>query len=271
MAENGGVLPTTADGRTARDVALQCARAARDIIRAATAERGDIYQKGRGNVVTVTDFRVEAAITEAIRAAFPGHAIMSEESAAGTVSDDWLWVIDPLDGTKNFSRGIPHFAFTAALCRDRRPLLGITTQPLTGLEVVAAAGQGCTVNGCAARVTPCASVAEAVVAMDLGYDAERAREQLRLVEHLWPGMQSLRVPGSAALGFAGLAAGYWDVYAHADLQPWDLAAGLLIVAEAGGVVVEFDGSPATLYSRAVVAGNAQVVAEFLELAAQRPR
>lgn len=261
------MLPSTTDGRSARDVALECARVARDIIRSAAGGPGHVHQKGRGNVVTETDYRVEAAVTALIRAAFPTHAIMSEESAANTRSDGWLWVIDPLDGTKNFSRGNPHFAFTLALCYELRPLLGVTTHPVTGLEVVAEAGAGCTVNGRTARVSMCPSVLDAVVAMDLGYDADRAREQLHLAAHLWPGMQSLRIPGSAALGFAGLAAGSWDVYAHADLQPWDLAAGLIIVAEAGGEIREFDGRPATLRSRAVVAGNAGLVADFLARAA----
>ncbi|GIW12789.1 MAG: inositol monophosphatase [Tepidiforma sp.] len=256
------------DGRSAFEVARDCARLARDIIRRTADTAAVTAVKGRGNVVTETDFAVESAVIAAIEAAFPGHAVLSEETAAETASAGWLWVVDPLDGTKNFSRGLPHFAFTIALCSREVPVLGVTTHPLLGGEVTAVAGAGCFVDGHAAVLRECSRLANAVVAMDLGYDAERARSQLDLARQLWPGMQSLRIPGSAALGFAGLAAGWWDLYCHADLQPWDLAAGLVIVREAGGVVLDWDGSEARLRSRGVVAGRPAVVQELLHHAAQ---
>ncbi len=263
-------LPVAPDGTPALEAARACARLARDIARAAAGRASVSAVKGRGNVVTETDVAVEHAVMEFLRERFPGHAILSEETAAATRSAGWMWVIDPIDGTKNFSRGLSHFAFTLALCFDDVPLLGLTTHPITGLEVAAVAGSGCFVDGTPARLRPCGSVAEAVLAMDLGYDAERARGQLALASHLWPGMQSLRIPGSAALGFAGLAAGWWDLYVHADLQPWDVAAGLVIVREAGGIVVEPGGEPASLRSGAVIAGTPAAVADLRRLAAAAP-
>lgn len=263
-------LPAAPDGAPALEVARACARLARDIARAAAGRASVSAVKGRGNVVTETDVAVEQAAIAFLRERFPDHAILSEETAASTRSAGWMWVVDPIDGTKNFSRGLPHFAFTLALCFDDVPLLGVTTHPLTGLEVAAVAGIGCFVDGAPARLRPCSAVAEAVVAMDLGYDAERARGQLALASRLWPGMQSLRIPGSAALGFAGLVAGWWDLYVHADLQPWDVAAGLVIVREAGGVVVEPGGEPASLRSSAVIAGTGAAVADLQRLAAAAP-
>ncbi len=260
-------LPAAANGTSALEVARTCARLARGITRASAGRSLVSATKGRGNVVTEADITVEQAVIRLLREQFPTHAILSEETAATTRSGDWMWVIDPIDGTKNFSRGLPHFAFTLALCYGEVPLLGMTTHPLTGLEVIAVAGSGCFVDGAPARLRECSSIAEAVFAMDLGYDAERARGQLALASRLWPGMQSLRIPGSAALGFAGLAAGWWDLYVHADLQPWDIAAGLVIVREAGGVVLEPGGKQAALRSSAAVAGTEAVVADLERLAA----
>jgi fructose-1,6-bisphosphatase/inositol monophosphatase family enzyme len=96
----------------------------------------------------------------------------------------------------------------------------------------------------------------------MGYNAERAAKQLDLAAHLWPGMQSLRTSGSAALGFAYVAATKWDIYVHSDLQPWDVAAGLILVREAGGVVRDRTGAEATLFSRETVAASEPVWADF---------
>ena len=226
--------------------------------------------KGRGNVVTETDLAVEQAVMATLREEFPGHAILSEETAGSTRSGGWMWVVDPVDGTKNFSRGIPHFGFNLALCFANEPVLGVATHPMTGEVFAAEIGRGATRDGQPMTVSDCPSVAEAVVAIDMGYDAGRGMRQLELARHLWPGMQSLRTSGSAALGFAYVAAGKWDIYVHSDLQPWDIAAGLILVREAGGVVRERSGAEATLYSRAVIAANPTVAADFEQLASGMP-
>lgn len=263
-------LPVSRSGADATAVALQCAGAANSIIRAGYGQTALAGVKGRGNVVTETDLAVERAVTAILSQEFPAHAVLSEETAAGTRSDGWMWIVDPLDGTKNFSRGIPHFAFTIALCFASEPMIGLTTHPLLGDTFLASQGQGTTLNGRAVTVTGCATVQDAVVAVDLGYNDTRAAQQLATASHLWPGMQSLRVPGSAALGFAYLAAGKWDIYLHSDLEPWDVAAGLILVREAGGVVWQRDGAPATIESRAVAAATPGVYADFVRLAGHLP-
>lgn len=259
-------LPRSSLGADPLAVAEECSALACRIIReTAGAEVTGI--KGRGNVVTETDFAVERAVFEVLTRHYPGHAVLSEETASATDSDGWLWVVDPLDGTKNFSRGLPHFAFTIALCYSHQPVVALTAHPLLGDQFTAVRGQGCRLNGRPVAVRECAAVRDAVVSLDLGYDAERARRQLELAARLWPGMQSLRINGSAALGFAYLAAGRWDLYLHSDLQPWDVAAGLLLVREAGGNVLDRSGRPATIRSRAVVAGSRPVLEDFARLAA----
>jgi fructose-1,6-bisphosphatase/inositol monophosphatase family enzyme len=255
-------LPRSVTGAAAREVAERCAAAACRVIRDGYGRTALAGVKGRGNVVTETDFAAERATMEILRAEFPDHAILSEESAADTRSNGWMWVVDPLDGTKNFSRGIPHFGYNIALCLDSVPVLGLSAHPLLDDTYLAVEGEGCFHNGHRITVSNCDSIANAVVAIDMGYDAERGRHQLGLATDLWPGMQSLRISGSAALGFAYVASTKWDIYVHSDLQPWDIAPGLILVREAGGQAHDRMGAEATLYSREAVAANPAVMADF---------
>ena len=263
-------LPVGASGATSVEVGMQCADAANEVIRRGYGNASLAGTKGRGNIVTETDFAAEQAVMAILRQEFPGHSILSEESASETRSDGWMWVIDPLDGTKNFSQAIPHFAFNLALCLESDPVLGVTTHPLLDDRFVAVKGEGCTLNGRRLAVSDRQTMAESVVAFDMGYDAERAARQLALAAHIWPGMQSFRTPGSAALGFAYVAAAKWDIYVHSDLQPWDLAAGLILVREAGGVVRDRTGAEATLFSRETVAASEPVWADFDRLSRGMP-
>lgn len=140
-------------------------------------------------------------------------------------------------------------------------MLGITAHRLLGDTYLAIEGEGCFHNGRRIEVSDITTLA-AVVALDMGYDAPRGGQQLGLAAHLWPGMQSLRITGSAALGFAYVAAAKWDIYVHSDLQPWDIAPGLILVREAGGDVLNSTGAPATLFSREAVAASRPVLQDF---------
>ncbi|MBI5946532.1 MAG: inositol monophosphatase [Chloroflexi bacterium] len=262
--------PLSTTGKTALGVARLCAAAAREIMREAFGRAGVTAVKGRGNVLTETDMAVERVTHEILGREYPSHAILSEETAAEVRSDGWMWVVDPVDGTKNFSRGIPHFCYNIALCHESEPVTALTLQPLLDEEFAAEAGRGCTLNGTPVTVSGVETVRDSVFAMDMGYDDRRGRRQLETALSLWPGMQSLRVPGSAALGMAYVAAGRWDIFVHANMQPWDVAAGLLLVREAGGVVTGREGERATIYSEGVVAATPGVHADFLSLAGHRP-
>ena len=153
-------LPAGTSGRSAADVAHEAARLASGIIepRFREIDKGspvDRVAKGRGNFVTETDLAAEEAVMALIRREYPDHRILSEETSA-TVEDwdkGWLWVIDPLDGTGNFARGIPTFAFNLALCHDGEPVLGLTKHPITGDEFFAEKGGGLWVNGGRAHVS----------------------------------------------------------------------------------------------------------------------
>ena len=256
-------LPTSANGNDAESVIRQTAEIARPLLLQGFGGAGVVTSKGRGDVVTETDHAVEAAVTAYLEAEFPDHAVMGEEHAPGITSDGWMWVIDPVDGTKNFSRGIPHFAYNIALCWGSEPALALTLHPVTNELFYAVKGRGATLNGSPIRTGEAPDVANAVVAADLGYEDHRGALQLDLARAIFPKVQSWRVPGSAALGFAYAAAGRWDLYLHSYLKPWDSAAGLLLVREAGGVATDRDGTDATIFSEGAAAGGKAVHADFV--------
>ena len=258
----GTPLPLGRSGRDALAVARALAAEAAELLRHRFGDPGAAEWKGRGNVVTEVDLAVEKLVHQTLRAEFPEHTVLSEETTASARSEGWLWVCDPIDGTKNFSRGIPHFCFTIGLWRAGEPVVGVTRHPVSGEELWAVAGRGAFLDDRPARVSDVAAIDRAVVALDLGYDPAGGAAQLELARRFWGQVETIRISGSAALGLAFVAAGKWDLFVHRDLQPWDLAAGILLVREAGGVVTDAEGSPAGLYSRTVVAGSPQLHAEF---------
>jgi fructose-1,6-bisphosphatase/inositol monophosphatase family enzyme len=256
-------IPTAASGLSALEVARALAREAGALALARFRTPQHVTTKSRGNLVTETDFEIEAFLQEAVLREFPGHRVLSEETAAGTDDAGWVWVIDPLDGTKNFVAGIPFFCINIALCHDGEPFVAVTHDPTHNETFWAERGRGAWANEAPAAASTVPSVQDAVLGVDIGYDDRRGAAALQLVSALYPGLQSVRVPGSAALGLAYAACGRYSLFLHHDLQPWDLAPGILLLREAGGVVSERDGRHATLRSRVVVAGGRAVHADFL--------
>jgi myo-inositol-1(or 4)-monophosphatase len=264
-------LPTSKSGRPAADVAREAAQRASAIIleRYRALESGTPVAKtakGRGNYVTETDLASELAIMQVLRDAFPDIAVLSEETAASVENWDkgWLWVVDPIDGTNNFARGIPSFAVNIALCEDGEPVLGLTHQPVTGAEFFATKGGGLFVNGERAVVSPVAELSECLLGIGLGYEYDRAKMILELLTEMWPGVMMIQNIGSAALGLAYAASGRFDMYVHSLLFPWDMAAGIVQVREAGGLVTDRAGGPISIYSEGIIAGAARPSAEFAE-------
>jgi fructose-1,6-bisphosphatase/inositol monophosphatase family enzyme len=221
--------------------------------------------KGRGNIVTETDFAVESRIHEIIRASFPDHNILSEETRAATPPEGWVWVVDPIDGTKNFAMGIPVWCINVALCFDGKPVLGLTYDPLRREEVLALAGAGLKVNSRLARASAVATVYDSVIGVGMGFNDERGETTADLMKAIWPNVQAFRDIGSAALGLAYAACGRFDLFVHHFLYPWDLAAGLVQITEGGGVVTDRDGNPVTLFSDSVLGGSPAAHADFLRL------
>ncbi len=256
-------LPVSAGGKPALDIAIHAARQAGDIIRSHFhSEKCVSYKEGRSNIVTDVDLLAEKCIIDLLQQNYPGFGIMAEESPATAGELPYTWIIDPIDGTRNYAFGIPHFCVCIALAHGEEVVLGVIYDPMRDELFRAEKGCGAFLDDMPVAVTDKTSLSVSLVSFDLGYDADVGQKMLGVTSALWPGVVSVRVMGSAALGLAYVACSRLDLYFHFSLYPWDLAAGILLVREAGGVVTEFEGQPIGLNSRTVVASNRAIHREF---------
>ena len=187
-----------------------------------------------------------------------------------TAPSEFAWVVDPLDGTRNFAMGIPHFCTVVALAHGDRPILGATYDPMRDELFTAEEGQGAFLNGERISVSESRTLSESVLSFDLGYVDESAGLAIDLIRSIWPGIVSMRLMGSSALGLAYAAAGRVDLYFHHSLSPWDVAAGQVLVREAGGAVVDRQGREATLRTPSVIASSKGLADQFLKAAEGSP-
>lgn len=250
-------------GRTPLAVALAAAQEAGDIIAEAFGGRREVHFKGRGNVVTEVDLQSEKALLEHLHREFPEHSIITEESAGVKGEAGFTWIIDPLDGSRNYASGVPHFGVNVALTLRQEVLVAVTYDPIRQEIFAAQKGAGTTLNGRPVAASSRTDLLSSVIGFDMGYQDEPARDALEMVLGFWPGVQTLRVMGSAALGLAYAAAGRLDLYFHHDLRPWDVVCGLLLVREGGGIITDHHGNEATLDSPRIVAGGVTVCADFM--------
>lgn len=214
-----------------------------------------IRRKGRIDLVTETDFAIEAFLKERLAALTPEAAFLAEESAESLDLPATCWIIDPVDGTTNFAHGLPLTVVSAAYRKDGELTLGIVNAPLLGECYVAEKGRGAWRNGERIRVSTVASCESALVATGFPYDiASRADEILNRLRPVLAACQGVRRCGAAALDLAWTACGRFDAYYEDGLKPWDMAAGALLVREAGGRVTRMDGSPLD-FGGAVLASN----------------
>ncbi|HYM16536.1 MAG TPA: inositol monophosphatase family protein [Dehalococcoidia bacterium] len=257
-------LPVAASGASALDVAWRCARAAGEhaLSRFRGAQTIDI--KGNRNIVTATDVEAELLVKDLLAGEFPSHAILSEETASGTdARRGWVWVVDPIDGTKNYACGIPFWCTNVALCLDGEPVVGLTYDAVHAEGFWAASGAGAFCNDRPIAVSAKPDVAAAVIGIDLGYDDAMGARQLDLMRRIFPNVQGIRITGSAALGMAYAACGRIDLYTHMNVSPWDVAAGILLVREAGGAASDRSGGPMRVTSATFAAGGRRVHDDFM--------
>ena len=252
-------------------VAHQAVDEAARYLRSVAGGQQRVQYKGAVDLVTETDHAVEALVGRRLRGAFPDHLVVGEEGSAGAPpprprSGQYAWYIDPLDGTTNFAHGHPHFAVSLGLARDGELLLGVVADPLRGETFAAARGRGATLNGLPIRVSAAAEVRHALLATGLPYDRrEHADHYLGIIKAFVLRAQGIRRAGSAALDLCYLACGRFDGYWEWKLSPWDSAAGVLIVREAGGLVTDFRGAPFDLYGREILASNGALHREMIEI------
>jgi len=262
-------LPSARSGRNAFEVATRAVKEAGAIIMAHFQGEMRTDYKTKTHVVTDVDLLAEKVMIALLREEFPSFGIIAEESESIAGDLPYTWIIDPLDGTRNYTYGIPHFCVSLALAQGDEILLGIVYDPLREEFFRAEEGCGAFRNDLPISISTGIAVSGSLVGFDMGYQADTGGQVLELASALWPGILSVRVMGSAALGLAYVACGRLDIYLHLSLSPWDLAAGILLVKEAGGVVTEIDGKPVSLNSRRIIATNKAIHEDFLRRAKGR--
>ncbi|SNB49679.1 inositol monophosphatase family protein [Thermoflexus hugenholtzii] len=231
----------------------------------------EIHYKGEIDLVTEADLAAEQVLISRIREAFPDHQLLSEESGEILQRSPWLWVVDPLDGTTNFAHGFPVFSVSIALLHEGQRVLGVVYDVMRDELFAARRGEGAFLNGRPIRVSRTSRLEAALLVTGFPYDRQESpfdntREFVALLKRCHG---VLRV-GSAALDLAAVAAGRLDGYWEFRLSPWDLAAGALLVEEAGGRVTTPAGDPLPPLGTDIVATNGCIHEELLEaLAAAR--
>ena len=256
-------IPASHSGRSALEITTLAARISGKIIKDRYHTVKDVQLKGRADIVTDVDLAAETAILELLLAEYPNFGIVAEESEPIPSDTPYRWIVDPLDGTRNYAVGIPLFCTVIALAKGDDVILGTIFNSLTDEMFTAELGKGAYVNGDPISVSDKQEIQEALISFDLGQVDENAGLGLDLVRSLWPRIQGLRLLGSAALGLAYAASGRIDLYFHHHLSPWDIATGILLVHEAGGIVVDRQGRPADLSSTSVIASSPRLIDRFL--------
>lgn len=225
-----------------------------------------VTMKGDINLVTEADLASEALIIERIKSHHPKHAILAEESGEAIViggDTTWKWIIDPLDGTTNYAHGYPCFAVTIALEHDDEIVAGVTFDPTRGEMFAAEKGQGATLNGKAIRVSSTEVLGNSLIVTGFPYDFKRKEDFARHLTTFLLNSRGVRRDGSAAIDMAYVACGRFDGFWEEGLNAWDMAAGKLLIEEAGGWVTNYDGSAFSVYRPPVCASNGRIHNEML--------
>jgi myo-inositol-1(or 4)-monophosphatase len=252
------------------NIAVRAARRAGEIMvrQMNQLEALQVIEKSRNEFVSQVDHAAEAAIIEVIRDHYPEHAILAEESGAAG-EHEYQWIIDPLDGTTNYLHGFPQFSVSIGVTRNGELEHGVVYDPLRQEIFTASRGQGAQLDGRRIRVSKRTSLQQSLVATGFPYRAnlvhiDRYMSMLRAVMLEATGV---RRPGSAALDLCYVAAGRVDAFFELGLAKWDIAAGALIIREAGGRISDFRGGDGYLDSGNVVAGNPKTYAALSKLLA----
>ena len=220
--------------------------------------------KALNDYVSEVDRQAEALIIEDLLKSFPGHGILAEESGVIEGKEDYRWIIDPLDGTTNYLHGFPHYAVSIACEHQGRLTHGVIYDPYKQELFAASRGAGATLNNRRIRVTPLKTTQGALLATGFPFKhPERLDPFLKVFSAFFSTASDVRRAGSAALDLAYVAAGRLDGYWESGLNAWDIAAGALIVREAGGLVTDFNGDANSLDNGEVVAGNPRIIGDML--------
>lgn len=246
----------------AKDAALKAGKLLRDNV----SGTREISYKGEINLVTEMDRLSEKTVVETLLAAFPGHGILAEEGGRIENSSGYIWIIDPLDGTTNYAHGYPNFAVSIGLEKDGEIVLGVVYDPLRDELFSAQKGQGAFLNNRPICVSGHDTLIRSLLATGFPYDrATSEKNNLNYFKALLMASQEVRRSGSASLDLCSVASGRLDGYWELKLHPWDVAAGSLIVTEAGGKVSDFSGVNFSIHDKEIVASNGKIHELMIEV------
>jgi myo-inositol-1(or 4)-monophosphatase len=255
----------------ALEVAMAAARKAGRILAKRRTLTREIKVKGWRDIVTDADFAANQAIRKILERAFPAHAILSEEDEHPDISarqSEFLWIVDPLDGTTNYSRSYPIFSVSVALSQKGQGLVGVVYDPLRDECFYATRDGGAFLNGATIQASVTGKLEQALLGFELAREQGLRERGLNWFSRLGSQTMTARIGGSAALSFCYVAAGRLDAYLHLALSPWDIAAGVLIAREGGARVTHLDGRAATLQGGAYLAGNRIIFPSLLRAVRQ---
>jgi len=252
------------------NTAVKAARDAAEIIQfgAQNLDRLTIDTKGPGDFVSEIDRKAEETIVDTLLGAYPNHGIIAEEGSGatrGNPNSDHIWIIDPLDGTTNFLHGMPTYCVSIALQVEGKLTQGVIYDPSRNDLFTTSKGAGAFMNNRRMRVSKTLKLRDALIGTGFPFrDGAQFDEYIVQLRNLMPKTAGIRRPGSAALDLAYVAAGFYDGFWEMKLNAWDMAAGALLIQEAGGLVTGIDGEDSYLESGAIVAGTPKIFAELLK-------
>ncbi|MFK7934692.1 MAG: inositol monophosphatase family protein [Saprospiraceae bacterium] len=225
-----------------------------------------IETKSINSLVSYVDKTAEEMLVDGLRKVLPESVFLTEEDTVENQEGEWQWIIDPLDGTTNFLHQLPCFAVSVALRYRQKTVLGIVYEPSRNECFYAWEGSGAFVNNRSIRVSSTTTLSESLIATGFPYyDYEQLSQYFKVLEHFILNTRGVRRFGSAAVDLAYVAAGRFDAFFEYSLQPWDVAAGAFIVQEAGGIVTDFSGENDYLFGQQMLAVNASLHANILDV------
>ena len=246
--------------------AIETARMAGGLLLEKFGKKINVSMKGDINLVTEADLASEKLIIERIRSHYPQHSILAEESGEAVIiggTNKWKWIVDPLDGTTNFVHGYPCFCVTLALEHEGRIVIGVTYDPTRNELFSAEKGQGASLDNKPIRVSAAQKLADALIVTGFPYDIKQRENFARHLTSFLLRSRGVRRDGSAAIDMAYVACGRFDGFWEEGLNPWDVAAGLLLIEEAGGRVSYYDNSPFSIYTPPICASNGTIHDEMI--------
>lgn len=249
------------------NIAIQAAYNAAQVIQ--QESRGltkiTVEKKGLNDYVSSVDKKAEQEIIQTILKAFPTHNIMGEESGLNNQNSEFTWIIDPIDGTTNFLHGHPQYSISIAVKEGNKIVCGVIFDPNRNDIYTAELGKGAKLNDARIRVSKTANLADSLLATGFPtYDMSYLDKYLSIFKTMIQTTAGQRRLGSAALDLAYVAAGYVDGFWEFNLKPWDIAAGYLLVKEAGGLVCDFDGEQHMFESGNIIAANPKLISQILK-------